>query len=44
MNNVLYPFICPELKAIQAQRKSLRRTGGELKSGTHCIDELGKMN
>ncbi|KAG8337206.1 Serine/threonine-protein kinase dclk1 [Homalodisca vitripennis] len=29
-----------ELKAIQAQRKSLRRTGGELKSGTHCIDEL----
>jgi len=31
-----------ELKAIQAQRKSLRRTGGELKSGTHCIDELGR--
>lgn len=33
-----------ELKAIQAQRKSLRRTGGELKSGTHCIDELGEYH
>uniref|UniRef100_A0A1B6CC46 non-specific serine/threonine protein kinase n=1 Tax=Clastoptera arizonana TaxID=38151 RepID=A0A1B6CC46_9HEMI len=31
-----------ELKAIQAQRKGIRRTGGELKSGTHCLDELGR--
>lgn len=31
-----------ELKAIQAQRRGLRRTGGELKSGTHCFDELGR--
>ncbi|KAL1138811.1 hypothetical protein AAG570_008873 [Ranatra chinensis] len=31
-----------ELKAINAQKKGLRRTGGELKSGTHCLDELGR--
>lgn len=31
-----------ELKAIQSLVKGLRRTGGELKSGTHCLDKFGK--
>lgn len=31
-----------ELKAIQALKKGLRRAGGELKTGTHCLDELGR--
>ncbi|XP_075227515.1 serine/threonine-protein kinase GA29083 [Lycorma delicatula] len=41
-SQVDFEFDFEELKAIQAQRRGLRRTGGELKSGTHCLDELGR--
>lgn len=34
-------FFLSELKAIQAQKKGLRRPVTELKNGTHCFDETG---
>ncbi|XP_022200292.1 serine/threonine-protein kinase GM11705-like isoform X2 [Nilaparvata lugens] len=41
-NQFDFEFDFEELRSIQAQRRGLRRTGGELKSGTHCLDELGR--
>lgn len=38
--NELVMFL--ELKAVQAQKKGLRRPVTELKNGTHCFDESGR--
>lgn len=35
-------MFCAELKAVQAQKKGLRRPVSELKNGTHCFDETGE--